>query len=320
MKTKNNILFLALLVCLYSCDDIIEQDISDETVTVIYPKNGVQIESNVVNFQWNEVDGADDYRLQVYSTNQNIVVDTVVSSSHFTLGLLSGNYQWRVRGENFAYETAYSFPESFTLVETTDLTNQQVQLASPASGLYTKNQALTFSWLSVNAAQYYNFELINVTSGNSIVHQESEIEENSHTLDEGVITQDAQYQWKVKAVNPDNDTETVYSTRIFYVDTTAPNQPQNLTPEDNESLDVNQVISFDWSVPSDTGVITSPISFIFQLSEDESFENIVYSQSTTSSSLEHTITLEGDYYWRIRAVDQAGNESLYSNVFELNIE
>lgn len=320
MKTINNICLALLVIFAYSCEDIIEEDISDETVTVNYPKNNEQIESNVANFQWKEVDGADEYRIQVYASNQNILLDSVVSSTNFIYSLAPGSYQWRVRGENFAYETAYSFPEGFTMIETSDLTNQQVQLINPQASFYTNNSLLTFSWATINAASHYNFELINVTAGNTIIHQQYDLQQNTYTLPTGIITNDAQYQWKVQAVNDENETQTLFSSRNFYIDTTPPNPSQNISPLNNASLDINDQINFEWSAPTDTGVITSTINYTIQIASDPAFQNVISNQSTSQPSYDFTFTSNGNYYWRVMATDLAGNQSTYSTAFKIVIE
>ncbi|TRW27534.1 hypothetical protein FMM05_02525 [Flavobacterium zepuense] len=321
MKTINKLfLVIVAVILLCSCEDILEEDISDDTVSIISPQNNQQIESNVANFQWNEIDGADDYRVQIYSSSQVMVLDSLVSTVNFTFALNAGSYQWRVRGENFAYETAYSFPATFTMIESSDLTNQHVQLVSPASGLYTKNTSLTFSWASLSAAEHYELQLINVTDSNTIIHQETELNGTSFTLNTGVITQDAQYQWKVKAVNAETATETQYSTRNFYVDTSVPNQVQNNSPSNNSMADVGDEINFEWTAATDTGIIVSPITFNIQIATDQAFNNIIQSQNISVNNYDYTFTAPGNYYWRVRSTDEAANVGSYSSAFKIEIQ
>ena len=99
MKTINKLLLCIGVISLAACDDIIEKDITGDMVIPLYPMNDTEIESNVVNFQWNELDGADDYRIQVYSESNNMVLDSLVNETNFTYPLAPGHYQWRVRGE-----------------------------------------------------------------------------------------------------------------------------------------------------------------------------------------------------------------------------
>ncbi|MEL1244915.1 hypothetical protein AAEO56_11625 [Flavobacterium sp. DGU11] len=320
MKRISKFLAAIIVLTAYSCEDIMEEDITDDMVTAIYPQNNQQIESNVVNFQWSELNGADKYRIQVYSTSQSVVLDSLVSGNNFTYALTAGNYQWRVRGENFAYETAYTFPMSFTLIETSDLSGQQVQLSTPSSGVYTQNTSLTFSWLTVNAATNYDFQLINVSQGNILVHEQNEITGTSLTLNNSIITQDGQYMWKVKAINTENSTETPFATRVFYLDRAAPNQPQNNMPANNATVQDGDAIDFEWSDVQDTGTVSSSITYSIQIATDQGFGNIINTSSISIPSYTYTFETIGNYYWRVRATDQAGNNSNYSSSFKINVQ
>jgi hypothetical protein len=305
-------------VLLTGCDDILEEDITDKMIVTISPQNGQVIESNVAVFQWNEINGADNYRVQVYSSTQSMVLDSLVNSTNFTFGLNPGAYQWRVRGENFAYETAYTFPAAFTMVETDDLTNQVVQLVSPASGIYVQNNAMVFSWVGVSAAQHYNFQLVN-TAGSTVIHQENEITATNFTLNTGIITQDGTYQWRVQAVNPENETQTQFSTRNFYVDTVVPNQPLNTLPANNALADVGEEITFEWAAPNDAGPVASPLTYTIQIATDTNFNNVIFSDTTNFTTFDYTFSAEDEYYWRVRAVDGAGNEGAFSAYFKVTV-
>lgn len=318
MKTIIKLFLAVVFIAAMGCEDILEEDITNDMITVTYPLNNTQIESNVANFQWMELDGADDYRIQIFSTSQNVVLDSLVPTNHFTYSLAPGEYQWRVRGENFAYQTAYTFPLSFTMIETSDLTNQQLQLTNPSNNLYTQNTTPSFSWTGINAAEYYSFMLINVTDGNQIIHEEDEITGTSLTLGSSIITEDGQYQWRVKAVN--SESETQYSTRTFYVDRTAPNSPQNMSPADETSVNPETELTFEWSPSEDTGVVISAVSYIFEISTTENFSNIIHTATPAIPSYDYTFVAEDTYYWRVKCIDEAGNQSGYSVAYQITVE
>lgn len=319
MKTiKNKLLLLLFTVAFFSCDDILEEDITNDMITATYPVNNEVIESNVVNFQWNRLDGADDYRVQIFSTSQNMILDSLVSTNSFVYNLNPGNYQWRVRGENFAYQTAYTFPFSFSMVETDDLTNQVVQLISPSEGIYTQIITPVFTWSNINAADYYELELVNVTNGNQIIHQESDIDDTSYSLNSGIITLDAQYKWRIKAVN--SETESNFSERTFYIDRTAPNQPQNISPQNEASVTVNNPVDFEWSISDDSGAVTSPITYVIEIATNQNFSSIIETSGTSTPDYQYTFTATGNYYWRIKATDLAGNTSANSSYFKITAE
>ncbi|MFL9843542.1 hypothetical protein [Flavobacterium rhizosphaerae] len=319
MKIINKILLLAVAFCFTGCDDIFEEDISGDTVVMIYPQYQTVVESNIVNFQWQELDGADDYRLQVYGGNQ-IVADTLVSTAYFSVPVPPGSYQWRLRGENSAYNTNYSFPVSFSVVASEDLTNQQVLLSSPSANIYMQNTQPTFTWNTLNNATSYNFSLINLTNGNSIITEVPDINDTSYTLPENIITQDGHYQWRIKALNEENETETAYATRNFYIDTTPPNQSQNVEPENEATFETDIEVDFEWNIPQDSGIITSPLVYTIQIATDTSFTNIIQTGSNiATNSYSYTFTTEDTYYWRVKSTDAAGNQSTYSSYFKIMV-
>src|SRR6202012_4980892 len=125
-----------------SCDDIIEPSISKQTVTINAPANGYQTNSYTVNFWWNTVDHALSYHLQVATPNftnpGGLILDTIVPTYKFSYALSPGNYQWRVMAENGSTMTAYSTPNSFTILPGA-LSQQAVHLNAPANNL-TINQ------------------------------------------------------------------------------------------------------------------------------------------------------------------------------------
>lgn len=319
MKTITKILLFALAILTVSCEDIVEEDITNDSVQIISPMNGVVITSNVVNFQWNELEGADKYRVQVYNDDQAIVLDSLVNHYNFTYPMLPGSYQWRVRGENFAYQTEYTFPVNFTLMASEDLATQQVVLSSPSNNYYTNSTSLICTWSPITTADYYELELLNITNGSStVVDQQSNITTNSVNLTSANLAQEGQYQWKIKAVN-DSPSQTLFSTRNFYIDRTNPNQPQNTLPPNNSIQTINQSISLSWTLPTDTGTIQSSLNYVIEFSNDVNFTTIIQSSSSSTNSSSQTFTTPGIYYWRVKAIDVAGNIGVYSSAFKFTI-
>ena len=317
MKAISKVLLGFLCLTFYNCEDILEEDISDDIVFTIYPTEDLIIESNVVNFQWNTLEGADDYRLQIFNTSQVKLVDTLIARAQITIPLSEGNYQWRVRGENSAYQSTYSLPVSFVVNESEDLTSQQVILSSPVNNFMTNSNSFTLSWNSLSAADYYNFQLINNTLGETIVFQQNNILNNTLTLNSTILSQDGNYTWKIKGVN--GVSETVFSSRDFSLDTTLPNQPVNGLPANNSIQTINQNINFNWSIGADSGVIQSSISYRIEISNNINFTTILQASNVSTNSFQQLFNSTGDYYWRVRAVDAAGNNGLFSNAFKFTI-
>ncbi|RXR21260.1 hypothetical protein EQG63_04795 [Flavobacterium amnicola] len=318
MKTISKIILLATTMILFSCEDILEEDITNDTIQTVSPIEKDTISSNVVNFQWNIIKGATNYRVQVFNENLAVVLDSLVGNKvSLTHPFLPGTYKWRVRGENAGYQSVYSFPVGFTVVQSNDLTNQQVVLSNPISGLYTNSTSLICTWQDLIPADYYELELVNVTAGQTIILQQSNITSTSVTLNNANLAQDAEYLWKIKAVNATS--QSVFSNRNFFIDRVNPNQPQNSLPANNSTQTVNQPIAFTWTMPSDAGTIQSQINYTIEFSNTTTFATILQTSTSATTMIQQSFANAGDYYWRVKAVDAASNVSTYSTAFKFTI-
>lgn len=322
MKTINKIMLLAVALIAFSCEDILEDDISNDTVQIISPLNGDEIESNVVKFQWNSLKGADKYRVQVYGDNQSVVLDSLVDGkTSLTYPLLEGDYQWRVRGENFAYQSTYSVQSAFSMFISDDLTNQQVVLSAPDPDSYVNFTNVTLNWQTLVHATSYSVEVINVGNGQQVFINPT-ITGTSITLNNPNLV-DGTYEWRVKAKNSANNTETLlYTARKFSIDRVLPNQPgfvPTSTPPDNGTpIVANTSISFTWVSPSDSGAVMSPITYVIQFSNDN-FSTTFQSTDVTQTSFPQSFNTAGIYYWRVIAKDKAGNTSVPSVIRKFTI-
>jgi hypothetical protein len=317
MKTLNKILPFLFVLLLVSCEDVFEEDISDDIIVVVSPKDNTTIESNVVNFQWNELDGAKKYRLQVLDINETIVVDSLVAKTSLNIPLLTGSYQWKVRGENFAYESNYSAVSNFSMVTTDDLSNQQVVLTSPDNNVYKNSTDLTIKWQKLAAATSYYVEVINTTTSESVYKSESTTE-TSVTLNSTNLTKDANYQWKVRGINSTSQTAQ-FSSRNFFIDTVVPGVPINSLPAVNAVITNNVSTTFTWVSPTDTGTVKSPLLYTIEFSTTNTFTTLFYTTNNATTSYQRIFTTIGDYYWRIKTTDAAGNVSAYSAPFKFTV-
>jgi hypothetical protein len=301
-----------------NCDDVFEENISDDVVTIISPKDDAIIEGNSVSFLWNSIDGADDYNIEVIRiATSEIIIDSVISNSSFTIAMESGFYEWRVRGENFAYNSSFSFAERFSVASTNDLSSQNVFLNSPSQDFFTKNNTIIVSWSNLEAAESYNIQVEKTIDNNtSIIFQDDSISETNYTLDSSILSEDAIYQWSIQAAN--ENSETVFSSRIFSLDTMTPNQPTLISP--NDDTQVSTVIDFSWEIGVDSGNVQSSINSLLEISADEDFSSILQSYLTDDTTQEHTFTTTGDFYWRVKSIDKAGNESLNSETRLISVE
>ena len=312
MRKINYILLAILMVSpLISCEDILEEDISSNQITILSPNSRDTIQGNSVQFLWDPIDGATEYTIQIYTDN-SIVEDTIVSKTPFTRVLSNGNFEWRIKGQNNAYQTQFNFPVSFTVVETSDLTNQTLILNSPSSGIFTNETDILFVWSSVPLATKYTFELQRVeqNGGISTVFIQEDIIETSIALDAMTIDEDAEYEWQVKALN--ETSETPFSSRNFFIDSVDPPIPSLLSPKFEEVFNLVDIIQFSWNFSSDPGIVDSEIEGYYEISSDENFNIILESGSNIQESIDITFQNEGTYYWRVRGEDEAGNIGVFN--------
>ncbi len=306
MKRLNRWFYLPIVLLFCQCDDILEEDISDDAISIIAPSDGANIEGNVVQLRWRSLEGADDYRLQVMvENNQFIILDSLISGTLFNYQIEPGVYTWRVRGENFAYFTPYTFESAFSVVASLDLSDQIITLESPDDNRYINNADLSFSWQLISTADTYEFEILQVENlGETSIFKESNLVGSSIAIPDGTITEDAEYIWQVRAVN--SSSQTRFFRRKFFLDTQNPPAPVLSTPTSDQTLTTADEVNFSWSF-TDTGEIQSSIMGTIEISSDENFSTIALTDTNSDGQYSSTFTDANTYYWRVRGEDAAGN-------------
>lgn len=102
-----------------ACEDIFEvTDISNEQVQLLAPTNESVVTDSIVNFNWNGVEEAESYVVQIatpdFENATQFVLDTVITIDSTFVGnriskrLLEDTYQWRVQAQNSAFSTEFS--------------------------------------------------------------------------------------------------------------------------------------------------------------------------------------------------------------------
>lgn len=304
-------LIVTLLICI-SCEEIInEQDISDDIVTILAPTENANLTSNTINFSWETVEGATAYHLQIAEPNFNnatqIVLDTMISILNYTKELPNTNYQWRIKGKNSAYETVYT-TNGFNISTSDDFSGNTVVLQNPEDGLITNQTTQSLNWEAIEDATDYRIQIWQPDlSGTLITDLTSETNQKNITFNEGGFT------WQVRAQN--ETANTAYSLRSILVDTTIPNTPTLLTPNDNETLTETNV-NFTWQRNELAGSNESDKIFIYS---DLNLTTLLHENTVENNTYDYTLTVGSTYYWIMKSFDEAGNESLVSDTFSFTI-
>jgi len=216
-----NVSFILLLLVMFSCDAIIEvEDISNKTMTILAPVEGSALTTSNVVFSWQSVEDAENYHIQIanptFANAIEVIADSLVTSTNFTVALTTNTYQWHVRAENSGYQTAYA-SQSFSVTETdaVDISNETVVLLAPANGLvFDTTDTINFSWETVLNADSYVVQIATPSFADAIEIIE---DQTTTTTSFSVSTLDANsYEWRVKATN--SDYQTNYTTQAFTIE------------------------------------------------------------------------------------------------------
>ena len=101
-----------IAVCCTACDDFIEEDISDNRVNILAPKDKVMLDSNQLTLVWEELEGAESYHVVVVSPSFDDIVyyacDSVTEDYKLNVSLPNGIYEWSVQAVNSAYTSLKS--------------------------------------------------------------------------------------------------------------------------------------------------------------------------------------------------------------------
>jgi len=314
MIRNRTLIVVFALVSLCACDDIFEEDISDQKVTQIFPKANDAVESNLVPFQWTDLENVDSFRLQIALKNDLFVLDTLVNAINFDQNLNIAEYKWRVRGENFAYQTAFTEFVPFSVIAPTDLTEERIQLNSPADNVFLNTKTILCNWTKVEKANNYTFRLLKITNGaEALIFTEEKIMDTQFQIAPAQLETDGNYKWDVKGINTDNETETKEFSRVFNIDTQVPPKPQLSTPTADEEFNSGDEIEFTWAF-NDTGEVQSAISSTIEIASDKDFSTIVKTENVTELSYNFTTTATGEFYWRVKGNDAAGNAGENSDI------
>jgi hypothetical protein len=242
--------------------------------------------------------------------NVGVVLDSLVPATSLQVNLASGNYSWSARAENFGYVTSFFDRTDFSILFSDNLASQGVTLSTPSDGLFTNNTTLIYTWDALEAASSYDFELLRILNGTTTVVQENS-EMTSIQVDGSLYVEDAQYVWRVKAIN--DESQSMYSEHSVFIDRSIPEAPTLGTPDQN-TIFGDDTVNFDWSIGSDTGNVQSERSSVIEFSETEDFDTLIDTITIDVSETAYTFTNTGIIYWRVKVNDAAGNMGAYSEI------
>jgi hypothetical protein len=205
-KPLNSLVAISLLLSItliVSCEDFIEEDLSNSTIEILTPRDGLVTGQITQTFYWEPVEFALEYKLQVASPNFDqiniLVLDTITTRNKLDLNFSPGSYTWRIKAINNNSETIY-FYRSFSVDSSNDLSNAQVVLSTPSSNAYLNINTPVFTWEDLPAAKNYSFKIYEGLFGSGMLAT-SEMITPQNSLSLPIILSERDYEWGVRGEN-----------------------------------------------------------------------------------------------------------------------
>lgn len=301
-----------MLLCL-SCEDIIEDDISADTVKITHPTDNYNSKNPTITFLWEDIKGADFFQIQVvkgkFDSIVRFVLDSNLSGNRFEYTFDPGQYQWRLRAKNSVSATSF-ISRSFTVDSTNNLSNVTLILISPLAGL-SSSTSKTFAWNPIFSATEYIIQIKEDSwSSGQIVFTDTL---TASSIQINNILGSKKYAWGVKAINLES--ETLYSIATFEIDTIKPLPPKLIDPENQTTTPlIGPTVNFKWSAGEDENVFKDSI-YVYS---NPSLTNIVSSEEVIGESFTDSL-VSGTYYWRVKSIDKVGNQGHFSEDWTFRI-
>jgi len=142
-----------------------EDNITDDRITLLSPFEGSQINEERVQFTWESLKKASNYRFQMaypsFEMPERVVIDSIVTNTNLLVEGIPKNkvYQWRVRGENNFFNTNYTtFSFKYSIAE--DISKQLPLISIPVDTLVFQSSKTNFNWLELKGATYYRMQIV----------------------------------------------------------------------------------------------------------------------------------------------------------------
>ncbi|MEW5767582.1 MAG: Ig-like domain-containing protein [bacterium] len=292
---------------------------NDSAPTLVAPADGTYTRDAAPFFDWSDEDEAT-YHLQVDNNidfrSPEIDESKLTRSSFtFTVPLPDGTYYWRVRTIDTAGNISPWSEDVWRLYIDTDMRENLVPiLVTPANRDTIDYNRPQFDWepISDRSGVEYTLQVAATPDFASPLINRSEIKESifesPFELSEGV------YYWRVEAFDSAANQKNWSVTFTFTIDQLPPLAPTLLSPLNGDEVN-NAYPTFTWTE------VPGAATYIFELDRNDDFSSPeVYADKLTHPA--YTVKgvpllLGSVYFWRVRAVDDVGNMSPWSDVWSM---
>ncbi|MBI4180208.1 hypothetical protein HY522_12375, partial [bacterium] len=283
-------------------------------VTLVYPSDGH--ETTAINFLvgWTTSDsvGIDTYAVEVSKntafTNLTFTdtIDGVLTSDTLT-GLYNDTYYWRVRAiDDLGNQGSFGAARGFV----TDTLVAQVTVVSPADGHETTNAKPVVVWSAVAADSVgidsYVVEVSNQSNFGTFVFADTVDQALAQDTVTGLYNDT--YYWRVRAVDDLGNAGPNSSARGYVIDTIVTTVTLSYPSDGHETTAINFLVG--WTTSDSVGVDT----YAVEVAKNTAFTNLVFTDTLDALLTSDTIPglYNDSYYWRIRAIDNLGNQGTFA--------
>lgn len=271
------------------------------------PNDAAGLTDTTPRLAWSRVRGAEEYHLQV-STSESfgstILNQTGLTAANYTLpdgsALDHGRFFWRVRArDEHGNWGAWSDPRTFTIT----------LHKAPADGRATTNRRPTFRWASAGSNVMYTIQIANNPDfNNPIVNGDMTPQTSFRPADPLPF---GTYYWQIST--DDGTTWTPAWTIIIMPG--PPGRPGLMSPS-NRALSNQGTHTLMWEAARNGH------TYQVQLADNRRFEGALVDVLTGVGALRHTTPAlaDGQYFWRVRAFNEAGAPGPWSAIRVLTID
>ncbi len=302
------VLFISTLTFVPSCDDIFVEDISDHVLLLQSPADKVSLSDSKIKFRWEAVPGASSYQMELSLPTNELVFDTVVTTNQCDTILVPGEYVWKVRALNSSYNTGF-FSASFSIQSPFNISHEKLVLIAPSDQMITSENEIEFIWDAVKGAKLYRFKIKeNSWGGDSIYGSDIYSTSCKFKLKDGT------YSWGVAAIDEATQKRTDYSVRSISIDKNPPASPKLIFPANKDTL-YDELINLKWNS------VEPNASYSIEIYSDAQMQSSVVKEEKSDTSVFVNINKQGQYFWRVRAMDSQKNIGNFSPLssFELQL-
>lgn len=271
------------------------------------PENGGTLPKQPI-FGWTAITDAVSYTVQIDDKPDfaTPLYDQQTSETSFTppVTLDDGLWYWRVQARDNAQNK--SGWTSVWSVRIDAVTAESPALLTPVDDFVTRSRTAIFTWQPVDGAKKYRLQ-VSDSSDFSAILVEKTLKPTTYTpldlLPKGMI------YWRVSALAQDglwSAWSTVFS---FEIDRTSPEAPMLLSPAHKAIISDTNTPTFDWEDSAEVDLA----HYVIQIDNNRDFSSPLITLEVEASTYTTALELSNrGYFWRVRAVDEVGNRSPWS--------